>query len=199
MIALDRDADALALAAGPGITVVQADLEEEGAVWPFTPGRFAGIVVTNYLHRPLMAQIAASLKPDGVLIYETFAAGNEAFGKPSNPAFLLARGELLAHARRASLAVLAFEDGYCAAPKPARRMASSRVFASPIALSFLMRSMRGKRTAMPDLWRGERWMPSNPSSNTSSGFTVRTGPKRSTVLRRTKLSSHFNSSSVKPK
>ena len=88
-------------------------------MWPFAPGRFAGIVVTNYLHRPLMAQIAASLRPDGVLIYETFAIGNEAFGKPSNPAFLLARGELLEHARRAGLAVLAFEDGYCAAPKPA--------------------------------------------------------------------------------
>jgi SAM-dependent methyltransferase len=119
VIALDRDADALALAAGAGITTVQADLEAEGATWPFAPGRFAGIVVTNYLHRPLMAQIAASLRPDGVLIYETFAAGNEAFGKPSNPAFLLARGELLEHARRAGLAVLAFEDGYCAAPKPA--------------------------------------------------------------------------------
>ena len=119
VIALDRDAEALALASGPGITTVQADLEGAGAAWPFAPGRFAGIVVTNYLHRPLMAQIAASLRPDGVLIYETFAAGNEAFGKPSNPAFLLARGELLEHARRAGLAVLAFEDGYCAAPKPA--------------------------------------------------------------------------------
>jgi SAM-dependent methyltransferase len=119
VIALDRDAAALALAAGPGVTTVQADLETVGAAWPFSPGRFAGIVVTNYLHRPLMAHIAASLKPDGVLIYETFAAGNEAFGKPSNPAFLLARGELLEHARRAGLAVLAFEDGYCATPKPA--------------------------------------------------------------------------------
>ncbi|HEU4375873.1 MAG TPA: class I SAM-dependent methyltransferase [Telluria sp.] len=119
VIALDRDADALALAAGPGITTVEADLEGEGAVWPFAAGRFAGIVVTHYLHRPLMAQIAASLRPDGVLIYETFAIGHEAFGKPSNPAFLLARGELLEHARRAGLAVIAFEDGYCAAPKPA--------------------------------------------------------------------------------
>jgi SAM-dependent methyltransferase len=119
VIALDRDAAALALAAGPGVTTVQAHLETVGAAWPFSPGRFAGIVVTNYLHRPLMAHIAASLRPDGVLIYETFAAGNEAFGKPSNPAFLLARGELLEQARRAGLAVLAFEDGYCATPKPA--------------------------------------------------------------------------------
>jgi SAM-dependent methyltransferase len=117
--ALDRDRQALALAAGPGITTMQADLEQEGAAWPFGPGRFSGIVVTNYLHRPLMAQLAASLKPDGVLIYETFAIGNEEFGKPSNPAFRLAPGELLEHARQAGLRVLAFEDGYLDAPKPA--------------------------------------------------------------------------------
>jgi SAM-dependent methyltransferase len=117
--ALDRDALALALAAGPGITTLQYDLEAEGAPWPFGAKRFAGIVVTNYLHRPLMAALAASLRPDGVLIYETFAIGNEAFGKPSNPAFLLARGELLAFARQAGLRVLAFEDGHVGAPKPA--------------------------------------------------------------------------------
>jgi SAM-dependent methyltransferase len=124
VIALDRDAGALALAAGPGISTLQYDLEaEEGgasdAGWPFAAGRFAGIVVTNYLHRPLMDALAASLRPDGVLIYETFAAGNEQFGKPSNPAFLLGRGELLAHAARAGLRVLAFEDGYSATPQPA--------------------------------------------------------------------------------
>jgi SAM-dependent methyltransferase len=117
--ALDRDAAALAQAAGPGITTLQADLEEERARWPFAPGRFAAIVVTNYLHRPLMAPIAASLRPDGVLIYETFAIGNAAFGKPSNPAFLLAPGELLDVARQAGLRVLAFEDGYLDLPKPA--------------------------------------------------------------------------------
>lgn len=117
--ALDRDRQALALAAGPGIATVEADLEQEGAAWPFAPGRFAAIVVTNYLHRPLLPALAASLRPDGLLIYETFAIGNEAFGKPSNPAFLLARGELLEFARRAGLHVLAFEDGYADAPKPA--------------------------------------------------------------------------------
>ncbi|MES2759701.1 MAG: class I SAM-dependent methyltransferase [Pseudomonadota bacterium] len=117
--ALDRDAEALALAAGPGIATMQYDLEGEGAAWPFAAGRFAGIVVTNYLHRPLLAQIAASLRPDGVLLYETFAIGNEAFGKPSNPAFLLERGELLRFADACGLQVLAFEDGYCAAPKAA--------------------------------------------------------------------------------
>jgi hypothetical protein len=56
--------------------------------------RFAGIVVTNYLHRPLLPHLLASLAPDGVLIYETFMSGNERYGKPSNPAFLLRAGEL---------------------------------------------------------------------------------------------------------
>ncbi|WLI87860.1 class I SAM-dependent methyltransferase [Massilia sp. R2A-15] len=162
VLAVDRDAEALALAAGQGIVTQQFDLESDkmgsgpqdqtpvpiraanqglgsgpadltpglspprnqsgsgpADLTPFTPGRYAGIVVTNYLHRPLMAQLAASLRPDGVLIYETFAIGNEAFGKPSNPAFLLAPGELLDIARACGLRVLAFEDGYTATPKPA--------------------------------------------------------------------------------
>ena len=117
VLALDRDARALALAAGAGIATVEFDLEQQGAAWPYGAGRFAGIVVANYLHRPLLAALAASLRPDGVLIYETFAIGNEAFGKPSNPAFLLGRGELLAFALQAGLRVIAFEDGYVDAPK----------------------------------------------------------------------------------
>ena len=118
--ALDRDAQALAAAAGQGIATVQHDLEAPGAVWPFAPGSFAGIVVTNYLHRPLFAEIAAALAPDGMLIYETFARGNEIFGKPSNPDFLLNPGELLERAARGGLRVLAYEDGVIAHPKPAR-------------------------------------------------------------------------------
>jgi SAM-dependent methyltransferase len=119
VLALDRDPTALAAAAGPGIQPMQYDLEAEGAPWPFAPGRFAGIVVTNYLHRPLMAQLMKSLSPHGVLVYETFAAGNEAFGKPSNPNFLLQPGELLEHARAGGLSVIAFEDGIVAEPKTA--------------------------------------------------------------------------------
>lgn len=119
VIALDRDAEALAQAAGQDITTSQIDLEADGAVWPFAAGRFAGIVVTNYLHRPLVASIAASLAPDGVLIYETFAEGNAQFGKPSNPAFLLAPGELLAWAAEQGLRVVAFEDGYTESPRAA--------------------------------------------------------------------------------
>lgn len=118
--ALDRDAQALAAAAGEGIATLAHDLESPGSVWPFAAGRFKGIVVTNYLHRPLFGAIAASLAPDGVLIYETFAQGNEVFGKPSNPSFLLAPGELLEFAARAGLRVLAYEDGVVTRPKTAR-------------------------------------------------------------------------------
>ncbi|MGE5621947.1 MAG: class I SAM-dependent methyltransferase [Bacillota bacterium] len=122
--AVDRDTDALAAAAGPGIATMRVDLEDESAprpVWPFAAGRFAGIVVTNYLHRPLFPHILASLAPGGMLIYETFAIGNERFGKPSSPRFLLNRGELLDLVRTDAMKihVLAFEDGYVDWPKPA--------------------------------------------------------------------------------
>jgi SAM-dependent methyltransferase len=118
--ALDRDPQSLAAAAGEGIATIEHDLEAAGAVWPFAPRSLAGIVVTNYLHRPLFGSIAAALAPDGVLIYETFARGNEAFGKPSNPDFLLMPGELLALAGENGLRVVAYEDGVIARPKPAR-------------------------------------------------------------------------------
>ena len=68
VIAVDRDPAALAAAAGPDIITTEIDLEQEGAAWPFGANRFAGIVVTNYLHRPLIADMLASLAPDGVLI-----------------------------------------------------------------------------------------------------------------------------------
>ncbi|NVD72910.1 class I SAM-dependent methyltransferase [Duganella sp. BJB488] len=119
VVAVDRDPEALAAAAGPEITTTAIDLEEAGAVWPFGPERFAGIVVTNYLHRPLTADMLASLAPNGVLIYETFADGNAQFGKPSNPAFLLQAGELLDWARNHGLRVVAFEDGVIDTPKAA--------------------------------------------------------------------------------
>jgi SAM-dependent methyltransferase len=118
--ALDRDPQALLAAAGEGIATVQYDLEAPGAAWPFAPGSLAGIVVTNYLHRPLFGHIAAALAPEGVLVYETFARGNEVFGKPSNPDFLLNPGELLDLASRGGLRVVAYEDGAVGDPKPAR-------------------------------------------------------------------------------
>lgn len=119
VLALDRDPGALIEAAGQGITTLQFDLEDGQAEWPFLEARFAGIVVTNYLHRPLFGKLVHSLAPDGILIYETFSEGNEKLGKPSNPDFLLAEGELLAHASGNGLRVIAFEDGYTGIPKPA--------------------------------------------------------------------------------
>lgn len=115
--AVDRDAEAAADLANAGnVQFLQADLE--GGPWPY-PGRsFDAIVVTHYLHRPLFPTLIESLTPTGVLLYETFAQGNARFGKPSNPDFLLAPGELLA--RCASLHVLAYEDGVIDRPQPAR-------------------------------------------------------------------------------
>ena len=108
--AVDRDASALAALAGvPGVTTVESDLE--GGDWPFARERFDAVVVANYLHRPLLAPLAAALDPAGVLLYETFARGNEAYGRPSNPDFLLAPGELLGFAAGAGLTVVAFEQG----------------------------------------------------------------------------------------
>jgi SAM-dependent methyltransferase len=118
VIALDRDIAAVAESPMPGITPFRHDLEQDGASWPFEAGRFVGIVVTNYLHRPLFPHIVESLVPGGVLIYETFAQGNEGLGKPSNPAFLLAPGELL-DLLRPAMRIVAYEDGYVDRPKPA--------------------------------------------------------------------------------
>jgi SAM-dependent methyltransferase len=98
------------------VTLVAADIES--GPWPFEGRRFDGIVVTNYLHRPLLPILVGSLEPGGVLIYETFAQGNERFGKPSNPAFLLAPGELL-EAVRGRLRVVAYEDRVVDHPRPA--------------------------------------------------------------------------------
>lgn len=116
--AVDRDVVALAALSGSeGVTPCCADLE--GGAWPYTGRSFDAIVVTNYLHRPLLPLIADSLAPGAVLIYETFRAGNESYGKPSNPAFLLQPGELLTFAQGAGLQIIAFEDGFRAPPSAA--------------------------------------------------------------------------------
>ena len=116
--AVDRDAEALAALAGvPGVSLRQADLE--GGPWPYFGRSFAAIVVTNYLHRPLLPNLLAALDAEhGVLIYETFMVGNERLGKPENPAFLLRPGELL-DLLRPRLSVVAFEQGDVEWPKPA--------------------------------------------------------------------------------
>ncbi|MDX1375173.1 MAG: class I SAM-dependent methyltransferase [Burkholderiales bacterium] len=118
VVALDRDREALAALAGtPGIEALQADLED-GSPWPLGERRFAAVVVFNYLHRPLFPRIAAALGEGGVLVYETFAAGNERYGRPSNPHFLLQPAELL-DAFSPLLSVVAFEQGGVSRPKPA--------------------------------------------------------------------------------
>jgi SAM-dependent methyltransferase len=115
--AVDRNAELLAGLAGiPGVSTRQADLE--GGPWPYFGRAFEGIVVTNYLWRPLLPQLFACLEDGGVMIYETFMDGNERFGKPANPEFLLRRGELLdlMHKR---FTVMAFEQGEVEKPWPA--------------------------------------------------------------------------------
>ncbi len=124
--ALDRDENALAgLADIPGITTTLADVE--GGPWPYHARQFDGIIVTNYLHRPLLPLLINALGEGGVLIYETFMLGNERFGKPSNPNFLLRPGELLEVVRR-RLHVAAFEEGEIALPHPAivQRLCATR-------------------------------------------------------------------------
>ena len=118
VVAIDRDTMPLAdLAGRPRVEIVTADLES-GTPWPLAGRRFAAVVVTNYLHRPLRPILGEAGAPRGLLIYETFAAGNEMFGKPSNPDFLLRPGELL-EAVRGRLRVLAYEDLEVSEPRPA--------------------------------------------------------------------------------
>ena len=113
--AVDRDTTAFA-DPPEGVALLQADLE--AGAWPYPGIAFDGIVVANYLHRPLLPLLVGALAPGGVLVYETFARGNERFGKPSNPAFLLEPGELL-EAVRGHLRVVAYEDLVVDHPRPA--------------------------------------------------------------------------------
>lgn len=119
VLGLDIDLRGVAdLVGTPGVELLAADLEQ-GNPWPLpAERRFAGVVVANYLHRPLFPAILAALAPGGVLIYETFAMGNARFGKPSSPAFLLCQGELLEMAR-GRLQVVAYEHGEVASPRAA--------------------------------------------------------------------------------
>lgn len=115
--AVDRDAHALGELSGtPGVTTRLADLEE--GTWPLVNTSFAGVVVTNYLYRPHFDALLDVIERNGVLIYETFMLGNEAFGKPSNPDFLLRPHELLDRVRN-GFTIVAFEQGRVALPKPA--------------------------------------------------------------------------------
>jgi len=114
VVAVDRDADALSTLRD----IARIDtrvLDLESGPWPLSEERFDAIVVTNYLHRPSLPSLLAALSDDGVLIYETFARGNEAYGRPSNPDFLLQKDELLRLVEH-RLTIVAFEQGVVAAP-----------------------------------------------------------------------------------
>ncbi|MCL4781213.1 MAG: methyltransferase domain-containing protein [Gammaproteobacteria bacterium] len=117
--AVDIDVSGLArLRDNPRIEIRQLDLET--GVWPFNGEQFAAVLVCNYLHRPHFAWLPDALLPDGVLLMETFARGNEAHGRPRNPDHLLAPGELLA-AFSPRLQVVAYEQGLELLPRPAVR------------------------------------------------------------------------------
>jgi SAM-dependent methyltransferase len=129
---IDRDAAAVEPLHTLGRVIV-ADIEN--AAWPLAAETFDAVVVTNYLWRPLLATIVASVAAGGVLIYETFALGNEAFGKPSNPAFLLHPGELLWAC--STLQVVAYEDGLLdGPPRRVQRVAARRRAADAAPLEF---------------------------------------------------------------
>ncbi len=135
VVGIDRDVDALGTAPGlEGIELVARDIES--GPWPFAPGTFDGVVVTNYLWRPLLPALIAALREGGVLIYETFARGNERYGRPTNPEFLLRRNELLEWALP-QLQVVAFEQGVVARPAPAvvQRICAVREAREPLALA----------------------------------------------------------------
>jgi SAM-dependent methyltransferase len=129
VIGVDRSPEAIASVAALGEAVV-ADIED--GPWPFPGRRFAGVVVTNYLWRALLPTIVDSVAPGGVLLYETFAQGNETVGKPSRPDFLLQPGELLRACH--GLRVVAYEDGFLAAPERfVQRIAAASVPADEAA------------------------------------------------------------------
>jgi SAM-dependent methyltransferase len=112
---IDRSPEAIA-AVAPFGTAIQADIEN--GPWPLSvagqTATFDAVVVTHYLWRALFPTLLASVAPGGVLIYETFSAGNETVGKPSNPNFLLRPSELLA--AFPGLHIVAFEEGFLDAP-----------------------------------------------------------------------------------
>ena len=111
VIGVDRNPEAIAAVSHLGETLC-GDIEN--GPWPLVARAFGAVVVTNYLWRPLWPRILASLAPNGVLIYETFSAGNETVGKPSRPDFLLNTGELLTVCK--DLRIVAFEEGFIARP-----------------------------------------------------------------------------------
>jgi SAM-dependent methyltransferase len=121
VVALDRDLSRLGddLQQDSRVEFLQADLED-GSPFPLHGRRFAAVVVVNYLYRPILPDLVAAVDEGGLLLYETFARGQERFGRPQNPDFLLAPGELL-EAVGGRLRVLAYEDLIVGEQPPAAR------------------------------------------------------------------------------
>jgi hypothetical protein len=127
VVAVDRDTSGIKdLASNLNLEIMEADLETAGG-WPFAGHKFAGVVGTNYLYRPILNDIVAAVGSGGALIYETFAAGNERFGRPKNPDFLLRDDELI-DIVKGRLTIVAYEHGEIRVPRPAvvQRIAAVR-------------------------------------------------------------------------
>jgi len=112
---VDRDLSQVQDLSGK-VALIQADIEN--GPWPLladgAPKQFGAVVVTNYLWRPLIPRLLQCLSPEGVLLYETFAVGNETVGRPARPDYLLKHGELLSVS--SALHVVAYENGYLGSP-----------------------------------------------------------------------------------
>jgi len=138
VVAVDIDLSKVAdLETSPQMKLIEADIE--GGLWPLSSARFDAVVVTNYLHRPLLDRLVEAVAPEGLLIYETYALGNERWGRPSNPAFLLRPGELL-EVVRGRLRVVAYEDVVVTKPRTA---AIQRICAIALRASRFPRQVDG--------------------------------------------------------
>ncbi len=127
MVAVDRDLSGVAdLLEHPHLEAVAADLED-GRPFPLMGRQFAGVVCTNYLHRPLFAALIAAVAPGGALLYETFMDGHQRFGRPWRPEFLLQPGELRSVVA-GRLEIRAYEEVLVERPGPAmvQRIAAVR-------------------------------------------------------------------------
>jgi SAM-dependent methyltransferase len=155
VLAVDRDAQALAglarlaerpsggLAGGRSGTLATCRLDLEQGPWSLPAGSFDAVIVTNYLFRPRFALACGLLAPGGLLIHETFARGNERYGRPANPDFLLGEGELIVRTQAAGLVVCGYESGRVAVPKPAvvQRVCAARPPAGSAKLTLLARDL----------------------------------------------------------
>lgn len=118
VVGIDRyNAGVIDLLGRPDFELIEADLES-GEDWLAEDQKFSAVIVTNYLYRPLMPTLIDAVAPNGCLIYETFARGNERHGRPSNPKYLLSPGELLSEVE-GRLSVIAYEHGFINTPRPA--------------------------------------------------------------------------------